>query len=239
MLPISSHLLLLAALFSSAASNCVQLRPLKLSEEVVSAVRPLCQVPKVSNASSCAELCLRESRCAAVRFRSASRQCDLLTARIDGLEGKAALASVNGDVEVFAIDGRGFGKCPSSYTLSWRASRYRRGKDKMRWADSQALCRSEGGKLAEVTTKEELGFFRVLEGGPLSLIGALRRGNAWNWYYSGLPIEDDMRTDAMKSKNEYWNTLTLWFTRNIGPQFRTVDVQYTQYAYLCECHQLS
>ena len=194
------HGFFLLVLFGSTFAS-VQLRRLMLSETVVNAVRPLCRVSKVADVSSCAQLCLREAKCAAVRYRSSIKQCDLLTARFDGLEGAVASADVSGDVEVWAIIGRGFGECPLSYTASWRSSRYRLSTTRAAWLHAERECRAEGGKLAELTTPDEMSAVvqqmgtsvkkNVLIGGSQAA-GAEETAGGWSWYRSGLPISSSM-----------------------------------------------
>ncbi|MEL6488306.1 MAG: C-type lectin domain-containing protein, partial [Pseudomonadota bacterium] len=138
------------------ASACVQLRRLSLSEAIVASARHLCNVERVSSSSSCGQLCLREPHCAAIRYHHGLAKCDLLTARFDLLEGARALASVRGFVEVLAFLGRGFGECPATYTAGWRSSRYRWSRQKKSWSEARKACEKEGGKLAELTTEEEM-----------------------------------------------------------------------------------
>lgn len=155
--PCGSHMLL-AAIFGATialSSACVKFQRLRLSEAVVSAVRPLCRVTQVPGASSCAQLCLREANCGAARHHAAIKQCDLLTTHFDSLEGPAAFANASGPVEVWAVVGRGFGECPVSYAAPWHASRYRLSTEKTFWSGAERKCRLEGGKLAELTSREE------------------------------------------------------------------------------------
>lgn len=146
--------LLLASLGLSSA--CVQFRRLWLSEAVVASARPLSRVAGVPRLSSCGELCLREPLCAAIRFRPSLAACHLLTARFDLLEGPGASGDVNGPAEVWAVIGRGFGECPVAYTAAWQFSRYRWERRKVSWAAAAAACEREGGKLAELASREEM-----------------------------------------------------------------------------------
>ena len=188
--------LLLASL--GLGSACVQFRRLSLSEAVVASVRPLAYIERVSGSSSCAQLCLREPHCAAIRYHRALAKCDLLTARFDLLEGPRAVADVRGFVEVLAIQSRGFGECPSSYTAAWRSSRYRWSRERKSWSEAVKACEKEGGKLAELTSEEEVKavfdeleisydyyFFDI---GGLQTPGAEEPSGGWHFLRSQLPV---------------------------------------------------
>ena len=182
------------------SSACVQLRRLSLSEALVASARPLCHVRDVRSSSSCAQLCAREPQCAAIRYNHGVASCHLLTARFDLLEGARALEEARGSVEVLAIQGRGFGECPSSYTGVWRSSRYRWVREAKTWETAVKVCEAEGGKLAELTSEAEMqaafnslgiggggisGFIHV---GGLQAAGAEEKRGGWYFLRSRLPV---------------------------------------------------
>ena len=178
------------------SSACVQLRRLSLSEALVASARPLCHVRDVRSSSSCAQLCAREPQCAAIRYNHGVASCHLLTARFDLLEGARALEEARGSVEVWAIQGRGFGECPSSYTGVWRSSRYRWVREKKDWETAVKVCEAEGGKLAELTSEAEMravfnslgiGRGNVYIGG-LQAAGGEEPAGGWYFLRSRLPV---------------------------------------------------
>ena len=244
-------LCLLSLLFSSSsATNCVRPQRLRLSEAVVSSVRALCRVADVTSCPSCVQLCIRESHCAAARHHGVAKRCDLLTARFDRLEGAAALANVSGDVEVWAIPGRGFGQCPASYTAaSWRSSRYRTSTEQLTWSSADRRCREERGKMAEITTMEEknaienklpdIGHWNYFYLGAHQDKGARNQMEGWTWVYSGVPFINDMWIHGEPngfSRGE--NVVGLEKYSIFGLKyFRIFDITSAQSRkFICECH---
>ena len=237
-------LLFVFLLFARSCSACVQLRRLALSEAVVSAVRPLCRVTNVASVTSCAQLCVQEANCAAARHHRATKQCDLLTARFDSLEGQAAVAEVSGDAEVWAIAGRGFGECPASYTASWRSSRYRLSTESATWRDAERKCREEGGKLAELTSQEEMSavakqlgtseMIKVFLGGSQAA-GAEEPAGGWSWYRSRLPISPEMWSRGEPNNGGGKQHVLKMYLRSSGI---SLDDSGGTRRFLCECHLL-
>lgn len=183
---------------SGFSSACFRFRRLLLSEALVASVRPLTHVDRVPDSSSCSQLCLREPRCAAIRHHHNLRLCDLLTAHFDLFEGELAFAGISGNVELWAILGRGFGECPANYTVGWQSSRYRRSAEKKSWTEAVKSCEKKGGKLAELTSKDEmktvvdkLGINTIGENihiGGYQMPGAEDNDGGWRFLRSGLPV---------------------------------------------------
>lgn len=221
-------------------SACVQLRRLALSEAVASSVRPLSRINGVANTTSCVQLCVQDEFCSASRFYDATKTCKLLTSRFDFLEGDTAMADIRGEVEVWAIVGRGFGECPSSYRLSWRTSRYRLYKEKLKWFDADRQCRREGSKLAEVTSDGEASaLVQQIQTVELiyALVGALQKPGAeepkggWYWFRSGLPIFET-NADNYRGIDDAG---IAWIRSH---SFILGDVsRFNSYSFLCECHE--
>lgn len=230
--------LLSLALLLARAAPCVQLRRLTVSEEALGGVRVVARVAKVANAASCAELCLREGECAAVRFPGPRGHCELLSARSGAGEGDTALANGRPGVPVWVVGERGsFGRCPPSYNLAWRAFRYRRVTDKRRWADAQALCLSEGGKLAELTTREEVSSFGEHVRGQFWMFGGVKRGQGWEWFFSGLPVNEES-LGALHTDNPSMTRLVAWHHFKSGLRFIPAREKQS-FNFFCECQSLT
>lgn len=231
-------------LYVPSSTACIHARCLMLSDAIVSSVRPLCHVSNVSNVRSCAQLCASENSCAAARHNPFSMRCDLFTANFDSLEGAAAVAEVGGRVELWAIADRGFGICPASYTAKWRSSRYRISKDRRKWFAADRQCRKEGGKLAELTSMEEMYAVTKQLGtkdrtlafvGGMQALGAKEPAGGWSWYRSRLPVAPEMWGGKGTTNFNNQRYLVVHMTKNSAYLGEVID---KHILFLCECHVL-
>lgn len=247
---VSMTLALLLFAFLPSASACVALKSISLSASLLKVTRSLTQVENVANVSSCGELCVRETSCAGLTYKSATRLCHLLTAAID-LEGDAALADVHGPFEAWTVAGRGFGNCSTDFFISWRHSRYKLVTDhSVTWQTAVAECEARGAKLAEITSEEERNHVsqqikakfqdrdRDFYVGGQQLPGAQEPDAGFIWRRSGLPISQNMFHSSEPNDNNPGERFTSAWYSSSGP-FLLDDLPHNvKRKYLCECHTL-
>lgn len=194
-----TRLLLLFSAFLASASACLLSHRRLLSEPFVQAVTALSHVANVPNTKGCMSLCVREQRCAAVRFNPSTNSCHLLTARIDMYEGAVVVsAPLEGKVEVWILPDRGFGVCPVEFKAKLRAARYRLYSEAIPLNKAKELCEKQGAKIAEFTSQEEIAFVTrqlvTTRYNTVVHVGGFQQGErepreGWRWSRSGLPVD--------------------------------------------------
>lgn len=155
-----------------------------------------------------------------------------------------AAGEASGDVEVWAIVGRGFGECPASYRAAWRASRFWVSEEKKGWFDAQRECSGDGGKLAELTSAEEISAVRrqLGENWPQFLLAGgvrpsevKRKDEGWRWYRSRLPILSNYWKFGEPNNRIGNQRFLLIDLKNTTLEFHDISLPNR---FLCECHLL-
>lgn len=185
------RLLLLLLLRLTAA--CTSFHRLRLSAAAVDAYRVLAHVPGVHSWTSCAQLCLRETPCAAIVLQAPL--CRLLTASLRALD---LPANHSGPVEVWAAHDRSFGRCPPTYRRGWRHLFFRLDANLATWSQAQLRCRSDGARLIEISSpaKAQVVVDMYGEAGRRlkAWVGAAQRQprdeprGGWRWHTSDSPV---------------------------------------------------
>lgn len=222
-----------------------------LSPAILQAITSVANVLSVSNVSSCGQLCLRESACGAFVFDSTSKRCQLLSSLVN-LEGDLATAPLLGPTEVWLAFERGFGVCPSGFSMTWQASRYLlANQEKMTWDQADRQCRERGAKLAEISSESERGnvseqILRLFAAasrdfylGGVQAAGAEEKAGGFRWFRSQIPIAINMFHENQPSNTDNRERFVSgWFGSQ--PVFRLDDLASDDKRYfLCECHTLS
>lgn len=189
-------------LFLEFVSPCVQPFRQNLSVMAFREIRQLCHVTNVISEFSCAQLCMRESKCAAVRYDRSRDSCDLLASISRFIDGDMVLNPYHDrPIQVLAIPKRGFHECPPSYVASSGLLRYRLVDRKVTWFEAEYFCYQNGGRLAELNTKRMrmavshlMKFNSVSEVwlGGIQYTNAKEPADGWRWHNSRASIDGHM-----------------------------------------------